>query len=471
MNPTYLTRRQFVKTTAIGAGAFALMPASKVLGANEQVRIAHIGCGGRGNSLSGKFDRISGVKVAAICDPDANHVRKMARKYPDAFATQDPREVLERDDVDAIISASTNHWHALLTIWACQAGKHVFIEKPVSHTVYEGVKMTEAARKYDRIVSSGFQNRSCGGLTPFFESLHQGRWGEVKAIRVLTYRNRNSIGKRDRPLSPPESVNYDVWLGPGADLPIMRPRFHYDWHWDYNTGDGDLGNQGPHETDLARWALGDPMSLPDTVECMGGRFAWDDAGNTPNMLLVRMMYGDVPITCETINLKRPNYRGVGVGVIVTCENGEFRGGRGGGKVFAPDGSELARWGGNQNAHYGKFIQALRAGDRNVLTSEVESAAYSSGLAHISNIAYRTGSQVAHAEVLERFGHDEDLQESINRYADIRKGGGVEESVSWTYGPKLTFDSSQMQFVGEGSGPANQLVTREYREGFEVKDEV
>lgn len=471
MTTTKLTRRQFVQTSALAAGAFALMPTSKVLGANEDIRVAHIGLGGRGGQLDNYFSKLPGVRVVALCDPDSNHLDKFAQKYPGAFTSQDPRAVLDRDDVDAVISASTNHWHALLTVWACQAGKHVFIEKPVSHTIWEGVKMAEAARKYDRIVSSGFQNRSCGGLTPFFESLHAGQWGKVKAIRVLTYRNRGSIGKLDKPLTPPESVNYDVWLGPARDEPIMRPKLHYDWHWDYNTGDGDLGNQGPHETDLARWALGDPMALPDTVECMGGRFAWDDAGNTPNMLLVRMMYGDVPITCETINLKRPNYKGVGVGVIVTCEKGEFRGGRGGGKVFAPDGSELASWRGGQDAHYGKFIEALRSGDRNVLTSEVESAAYSSGLAHVSNIAYRIGKPTDLAEVKERFGHDEDLKETIARYGNIRKDGGVDESVKWTYGPKLTFDSSKMQFTGDAAATANQLVRTEYRKGYEVPEQV
>jgi predicted dehydrogenase len=464
---TRYTRRTLMKTAAVTAGAFALSPTAKVLGANEQVRLGFIGLGGRGGGLLNSFSRVSGVKVAALCDADEGHLGRHAKNHEGAFTTTDMRKVIERKDVDAIVSATPNHWHALLTIWGCQAGKHVYIEKPVSHTIFEGIKMTEAARKYDRIVSSGFQNRSDTGLRPFFERLHKGEWGKVKAIRVLTYRNRGSIGKVDTPISPPEGVDYDLWLGPAQDVPIMRKRFHYDWHWDYNTGDGDLGNQGPHETDLARWALKDPMALPDTVECMGGRFAWDDGGNTPNCLLVRMMYGDVPITCETINLKRPNYKGVGVGVIITCEKGEFRGGRGGGKFYAPDGSELESWRGNQNEHYGRFVQAIQQNDTSVLTSEIESAAYSSGLAHVSNIAYRVGDAMPHAEVLERFGHDDDLTESINRYAEIRKNAGVDPSAKWTYGPKLHFDSKKMHFVGEHSHLANPYVTRLYRKGYEV----
>lgn len=468
---TRYTRRTFIKTAAVSAGALALYPSAKVLGANDNIRVAFIGVGGRGGQLLGSFSKVPGLTVAALCDTDEKHLANHAKSNPDAFTTTDLRKVLERKDVDAIVSAAPNHWHALLTIWACQAGKHVYIEKPVSHTVFESRAMTQAARKHKRIVSSGFQNRSCGGLTPFFESLHAGQWGKVQSIRVLTYRNRKGIGKLDAPLTPPAEVDYDLWLGPAEDQPIMRPRFHYDWHWDYNTGDGDLGNQGPHETDLARWALKDPMALPDTVECMGGRFGWDDAGNTPNMLLVRMMYGDVPITCETINLNRPNYKGVGVGVIITCEKGEFRGGRGGGKVLAPDGSELASWKGNQNAHYGKFIDAIRANDTSLLTSEVESAGYSSDLAHVSNIAYKVGQSLPQGEVLKRFGHDDDLKESIERYAKIRKDNGVDEAIKWTYGSKLTFDNKQHKFVGEGAEAANPLMTRTYRKGYEVTNAV
>ncbi|MEM6504599.1 MAG: Gfo/Idh/MocA family oxidoreductase [Planctomycetota bacterium] len=468
---TGYTRRTLMKTAAVGAGALALSPAAKVLGANDKVRVAFIGLGGRGKGLLGSFSRLSNVSVAGLCDADEKNLGGLKQKYPDTFMTTDLRTMLDRKDVDAVVSATPNHWHALLTIWACQAGKHVYMEKPTSHTVYESRQMTKAARKYGTIVSSGFQNRSCGGLTPFFESLHEGKWGRVNAIRVLTYRNRKSIGKLDKPAAPPDSVDYNLWLGPAADQPIMRPRFHYDWHWDYNTGDGDLGNQGPHETDLARWALKDPMALPDTVECMGGRFGWNDAGDTPNMLLVRMMYGDVPITCETINLKRPAYKGVGVGVIINCEKGEFRGGRGGGKVLAPDGSELAKWKGGQGAHYGRFIEAIQKNDRNVLTSECESAGYSSDLAHVSNIAFKAGKTMAEGEVMERFGHDGDLKESIARYAKIRKDNGVDAGIQWTYGSKLAFDNSKGKFVGEGADKANPLMTRAYRKGFEVTDEI
>ncbi|MBX2852366.1 MAG: Gfo/Idh/MocA family oxidoreductase [Phycisphaeraceae bacterium] len=468
---TRYTRRTLMKTAAVGAGALALGPTANVLGANGKVRVAFIGLGGRGKGLLGSFSKLKNVTVAGLCDVDEKNLGGQANKFPDAFATTDLRKILERKDIDAIVSASPNHWHSLLTIWACQTGKHVYMEKPVSHTVYESRQMAKAARKYGRIVSAGFQNRSCGGLTPFFETLHEGKWGKVNSIRVLTYRNRKSIGKLDKPLTPPKEVDYNMWLGPAADRPIMRPRFHYDWHWDYNTGDGDLGNQGPHETDLARWALKDPMALPDSVECMGGRFAWDDAGNTPNMLLVRMMYGDVPITCETINLKRPAYKGIGVGVIINCEKGEFRGGRGGGKVLAPDGSELAKWKGNQSAHYGKFIDAIQKNDKSVLTSEIESAGYSSDLAHVSNIAYKVGRPMPQEQVMERFGHDDDLKQSIARYGKIRTDNGVDAGIKWTYGSKLTFDNKQGRFVGEGAKAANPLMTREYRKGFEVTGEV
>eukprot|EP00752_Nemacystus_decipiens_P016609 g14849.t1 len=469
---TRYTRRDLMKTAAVGAGALALGPTVNVLGANEKVRVAFIGVGGRGKQLLRSFQKLPSVTVAGLCDADETNLADPVGQWPGAFATTDLRAVLERKDIDAIVSATPNHWHALLTIWACQAGKHVYMEKPISHTVYESRQMAKAARKYKRIVAAGFQNRSDSGLVPFFERLHAGEWGRVNAIRVLTYRNRKSIGRLDNPLTPPKGVDYNLWLGPAADQPIMRPRFHYDWHWDYNTGDGDLGNQGPHETDLARWALNDPMALPETVECMGGRFAWDDAGNTPNMLLVRMRYGGVPITCETINLNRPSYKGVGVGVIISCENGEFRGGRSKGKVFDASGNEVESWDrASQNAHYGNFIDAIQNNDASLLRSEVESAGYSSDLAHISNIAYKAGQSMAEQEVLERFGHDDDLKESIARYAKVRQDNGVDPGVQWTYGSKLTFDNKQGKFVGDHADKANPLMTRAYRKGFEVTDEV
>lgn len=470
MTPNHLNRRQFVKTAAVGAGAFALMPTSRVLGANEDIRLALIGLGGRMGGLNRSFSKIPGVRIVALCDPDQEHIAKFAEYHPQAFTSQDVRDVLDRDDVDAIVCAAPNHWHALITIWACQAGKHVYMEKPVSHNIEEGVRMTAAARKYNRIVSSGFQNRSDTGLIPFYEKLHAGTYGKVVQARVLCSKPREGIGKRDSPMVPPQTLDLDLWRGPAAADPIMRPRLHYDWHWDYNTGNGDIGNQGPHELDLARWALGDPMSLPQTVECAGGRF-WDDAGNTPNVLLARFQYGEAELIAEAVNLKIPPYKGMNVGLVITCENAEFRGGRGGGTVYDPQGNAIESWEGNGNGHYPLFIQALRENDASILTSDVESAAYSAALAHQANIAFRIGQSAPLEQVRSGYADHADLTEALARFRDAMDQAGVPADAPWTLGPRLSFDSAAMRFTGALAEPANALLSREYRAGFVVPDEV
>lgn len=468
MTMNSLTRRQFVKTAAVGAGAFALMPTARVLGANDDIRVALIGLGGRMNGLNRSFSKIEGLRVVALCDPDLDHIAKFAQMHPQAYTSQDVRDVLDRDDVDAIICAAPNHWHALITIWACQAGKHVYMEKPVSHTIDEGTRMTAAARKYDRIVAAGFQNRSDTGLIPFYEKLHAGEYGKVVQARVLCSKPREGIGKLDSPMVMPDSVDRDLWVGPAADQPIMRPRLHYDWHWDYNTGNGDIGNQGPHELDLARWALGDPMSLPQTVECAGGRY-WDDAGNTPNVLLARFQYGEAELIAEAVNLKIPPYKGQNVGLVITCENAEFRGGRGGGTVYDPQGNAIETWEGNGYLHYPKFIRALRDNDASVLTSEVESAAYSAGIAHQVNIAFRVGQTASLEQVRAAYGDHANLSEALGRFRAAMDQAGVPADAPWTLGPRLSFDSQAMRFTGELAEPANALISKEYRAGFALPD--
>lgn len=480
-----ITRRRFIQTTAASAGALSLMPTySKVLGANEDLRVAVIGFNSRGRALLGQFAGVEGVRVTALCDVDENVLARESNNRPDAFATTDLREILDRDDVDAVVSATPNHWHALLTIWACQAGKDVYIEKPVSHNLWEGVQMTAAARKYGRVVQSGMQNRSDTALLEFYSDLHNGEFGEVKRMRAMCCKTRSSIGKRDTPLRIPNHINYEMWLGPAADEPIFRNRLHYDWHWMWNTGNADIGNQGPHELDLLRWAVNDPMDYPTNVQCFGGRFKWNDAGDTPNVQVAMFDYAGVPCIHETCDIPAPSpdnesrmvaytKDGVGVGVMITCEEGEFRGGRGGGVVLDPDGNVLNRYrGGSGDRHVRNFVEAVRARDASMLTSEVGGAAVSAGLAHVSNIAWRVGSEMTPQQVEESLGTTDLHRETLDRYASYLDERGVDlDESSWVCGPKLTFDSEAMRFTGTMNDAANALVRREYRDGFEVPEEV
>ena len=377
-----LTRRELLKTSASVASATALTglgfgtALAKEGSPNGAVRLAVIGCGGRGNEHIRLFSAAEGAKLVAFCDVDQQHVDEKADAYEKETGTKvdryiDYRKLLERKDIDAITIATPNHWHALMTIHGLQAGRHVYCEKPVCHTVWEGRQMVLAAKHSDLITASGFQNRSDAGLIEAMGLIHSGEYGAIKQLRGLCYRKRKGIGKLEQQLAPPASVNYDLWLGPAADLPIMRGRFHYDWHWDFNTGNGDMGNQGPHEMDLLRWAMGEPMHHPTTVKSFGGRFAWDDAGNTPNMQCALFNYGnDIPVIFEVRNLyqkeKEKQHIGAfgkrkGPSIIVTCEKGEFRGGRGGGKFFDNDGKVVHQVHGG-NDHYQNFVDAVRNSD-------------------------------------------------------------------------------------------------------------
>ncbi|MCH7903224.1 MAG: Gfo/Idh/MocA family oxidoreductase [Armatimonadetes bacterium] len=470
------TRRELLKTGLYAAGAVALGPYTRILGSNDDVRIAVIGFRGRGGGLMSSFEGIDGVKVVALCDVDQGVLDREAAKRPGVFATRDLREIMDRQDVDAVVCAAPNHWHSLVTVWACQAGKDVYIEKPVSHSIWEGRKMVEAARKYDRVVAAGFQNRSDAGLVPFMQYLHAGNIGKVTAVRGLCYRSRGGIGLRQTPLTPPENVDYDLWLGPAADLPMMRNQFHYDWHWIWNTGNGDVGNQGPHELDLMRWALNDPAH-PRSVRSLGGRFVWGDAGETPNTLITKFDFDGVPGIFEVNDIPNgrnsQNYRGVGVGVIITCEGGEFRGGRGGGKVYDRDGRLIKDFPGDSGGrHQANFIDAVRSRDSGILTSEIENGHASTVLAHLANISYRAGSLAQSSSVKQIGREDGAIADAIVRYEERLSDNGVDlGDTPWRLGPKLTFDGGSERFVGRMSSAGNWMIKRNYRKPFVVPDKV
>ncbi|MHC4396341.1 MAG: Gfo/Idh/MocA family oxidoreductase [Planctomycetota bacterium] len=259
-----ITRRDFMKSS-MAAGVALALPFSRVRGANNDIRLATIGLGGQGGMGQGKyhirlFRKIPGVRVVAICDPDKDvldaEVKKFKERDEKVDAYTDVRKLLEDKSIDAITTATPNHWHALVTIWACQAGKDVYVEKPAAYNIWESRKMIEAARKYDRIVQVGTQRRSDEGLQQAIEYIQQGNLGKIKFIHGLCYRKRESIGKVYGPQPVPESIDYNLWTGPAPLVPLMRKRLHYDWHWIWATGNGDLGNNGIHTLDLCRWALG-----------------------------------------------------------------------------------------------------------------------------------------------------------------------------------------------------------------------
>ena len=301
------SRRYFLKV-GIATGVFSSSIASNrslwAASDSDEIRLGFISCGSRATHLMNQFDRVEGVVVTAVCDPDAERLGKARKRYPKAKGFSDMRDLIEGDLVDAVVISTCNHWHCLAAIWAMEAGKHVYVEKPLSHTQWEGEQTVAAARKYKRVCQIGTQQRSDPMQAEIKQFLHQEKaLGKIESARVNRYGIRRPIGKRTDPLKKPGSVNYDLWLGPAEDRDIKRSNFHYDWHWDYNTGNGEMGNWGVHVLDDVRNNIFlDTVSLPKKVMGGGGRVAWDDAGETPNAHFAYFDTGTIPVVIGLSNL-------------------------------------------------------------------------------------------------------------------------------------------------------------------------
>ena len=294
------SRREFLAASALA------LSSSRVLGANDRINIVLVGCGGRGHGHIGELSRNSKeARIVGVCDVHRDS-RERAQAYVASItgqqvpAYEDMRKAFEQKDVDAVIVATPNHWHALATMWACQAGKDVYVEKPVTHNVAEGAQMIEVARRTHRIVQAGSQGRSIPHKIKAIQLVHDGVIGEVYLSRGLCYKLRPSIGHRDD--SPvPAGLNWDMFLGPAPNRPFNALRFKYNYHWFWDTGDSDIGAQGIHELDLCRWAMGD-VGWPKTVSATGGKFIWKDDQETPNTQAATFDYGNFQIMFEVRNL-------------------------------------------------------------------------------------------------------------------------------------------------------------------------
>ena len=278
-------RRNFLKAGA-GVTALGLMRPERILGANDRVRLAICGLRGRGLDHIKRFSQVSGVEIAAICDIDENVMsRRLAdieeRGLHKPKTYTDVRKLLEDQSIDAISVATPNHWHALMGIWASQAGKDSYVEKPCSHNWWEGKQLVAAAKRYNRIMQMGMQSRSSPALKEAVHHMRSGLIGDVYMARGLVFKWRDTIGRQPRQ-AVPAGVNYDLWLGPAPDRGFTMNRFHYNWHWFWDTGNGDIGNQGIHEMDIARWGLG--VQFPARVSAMGAHVMFDDDQETPNVL-------------------------------------------------------------------------------------------------------------------------------------------------------------------------------------------
>ncbi|NQT53806.1 Gfo/Idh/MocA family oxidoreductase, partial [bacterium] len=408
---SHLTRRQFVHGAVVAGTALAL-PLRHVLGANDTINIGAIGLGGRGTGLAKSFAKQKGVKVTALAEVDQDHIARVTKSFPDAKAHTDLRRLLDDKDVDAVTITTGNHWHALAAVWACQAGKDVYVEKPVSWSVWEGRQIVEAARKYNRIVQAGMQQRSDPLQQRIKAVLDKGTLGKIKYVRLNRYGLRKSIGKLDKPLVIPKSIDYNLWLGPAKDVPILRPKLHYDWHWVWNTGSGEMGNWGPHIIDDCRNVVfRDKIGLPVRCIAGGGRLGWDDAGETPNTHFCYFDTGDIPVVLDVHNL--PMKKGARSGdvyrkrrsrgfIIIECENGYYAGGRGGGATYDKDGKRIERLKGDGGwDHIPNFVRCMRSRKTADLAGEIEQGHYSSAWCHLANLSSRAGGAYTKEQALER----------------------------------------------------------------------
>jgi len=347
MNPLPFTRRTFLKTSAVVAGAATLAPHSwaQVPGANGDVRLAIVGVNGRGGAPIKVYGQAKGVRIVALCDVDSAILERAAKPFHDRGEKiqtfQDVRELLTRSDIDAISIATPHHQHAILAIWACQAGKDVYVEKPVSHNIWEGRQIVAAAKKHQRVVQTGTQSRSMEALQEAVPWIQAGNLGRITLVRGLCYKRRASIGKTSGPQPVPPTLNYDLWLGPAPKVAPRRTNFTYDWHWQWATGNGDLGNQGCHQMDIARWFLGEKGAPPSTLS-VGGRFGYEDDGETANTQVVVHDYASAPLMFEVRGLpaatdskKMDVLRGASVGVVVQCTDGSLVVGDGAPRAYDP----------------------------------------------------------------------------------------------------------------------------------------
>ncbi len=472
-----ITRRQFVKRSAT-AGAAVVFPfatSTRVLGANDEVRVGVVGMGNRGaGSHIPRFARQKGVRVVAIADPDRVRLDKAGKmveaKYgnkPQAFV--DMRKMLDMKDVDVIAIGTMQYWHALQTIWACMAGKDVYVEKPLAHYIWEGRQIANAAKKFGRLVEAGTQNRSRGTTRQTMAYVKSGQLGKIKYATAFANKPRHAIGNRSEPLPIPKTLDYELWCGPASKGPIYRDRIQYDCSFTWDKGDGESCNQGVHEIDEARWLLG-INELPPRVMSIGGRFVFNDVGDVPNTQIIYYDYPETPILYEVHNMtaakgskERPTFRGVATDTCIHCEGGYAM--LRSGLVFDNDGKKVKTFKGGED-HYENFIRAVRAGKKEMLRSDAETNHLSTAICHAGNVSYRLGKKASVSEMRSAVSKAPLFAEMFDRYLTHLKAHEVEPATS-TLGPWLELDPKNECF--KDNAEANKIVKGFYREPWVVPE--
>jgi predicted dehydrogenase len=434
--------------------------------------VAIIGCGIRGKQHARELARFANCDIAYVCDPDRDRAAEVAaliveQKRAAPKAVQDLRAVFDDKSVNAVFIATCNHWHALAAIWAMQAGKDAYVEKPVSHNVSEGRRIVQVARKTGRICQGGTQNRSNAALAAAIDYMRAGKLGEVKLARSIVYGRRGSIGGPSK-CEIPASVDYNLWAGPAPKIPLTRAKFHYDWHWVWDTGNGELGNNNIHSLDICRWGLG-VTGLGRSVVSFGGRLGYTDAGETPNTQVCVFDFGAKTIISETRGLKtepfHPNYKG---GWIFFGTEGIIAGT----SLFDLKGQLVRTFEGKTESHPANFLKAVRSRKREDLTADILEGHQSTALCHIGNISWRLGRATSPSETrdeLKQLKLPDDVLETFDRTAQHLHDNDVDlKKTKLTLGLLLRLDADREAFVKHPQ--ADALLSREYRKPFVVPAE-
>lgn len=477
------SRRRFLAGSLAGAAGLAFSSTAswaRTLGANDEIRLGFIGLGknggGQGASHVAAYGKMKGCRVAGICDADTAVLDVMKKKLEGQPVEyyQDYRKLLDNKDIDAVIIATPNHTHTFLAIAAMQAGKHVYVEKPVSHNLWEGRKLVEHAAKHpELIVQHGMQRRSDEAWLKIQEFLKTGALGKTIVSRGLCYKKREDIGKIGTPAAAPATVDYSLWSGTREMLPVQRKSFHYDWHWQWPYGNGDIGNQGPHQLDVARWVIGDPQGGPENVISIGGRFGYDDDATTANTQIAFYDFKPVPVIFEVRGLPEKDmnfrgrlstYKGVQVGNIIECEGGWVAEA----KAYDKDGKEVAKFDKNDGAkHRERFLEALRSG-KLAETHNALNGHLSSGLAHMANHSYRTGAEGSIEDIKAKIGNNALFSETFDRMLTHLADNKIDTAgLKPVLGASLSFDPVKEIYTGEHAEAANKFNMDSYREGFTI----
>ena len=461
-----INRRQFLAGSAAMA---ASLPAFARAGANDRLRVAVVGVRGQGGFHARLWSGMPDVEIVALCDVDekaagaaASDVeKKTGRKVR---LEKDLRRLYEDKTIDAVSIATPNHWHVLSAVWAIQAGKDVYVEKPISYTVWEGRQLIDAARKHGKLVQNGTYTRSNTATRDAMEFVRTGKLGAVKLVRSRLHRERQSIGKQaDGPVPP--GVDYDLWLGPAPVKPFNKNRFHYNWHWNWDYGNGEIGNNGVYQMDSIVWGLG-KQELPKRVITVGGRFGYDDDGQTPNTQITLLDYGDVVLLYEGRGLS--SEPGTKTGTSFECAQGRMQGNT----AYGPNGEVLQRFsgGGAHAENFRNFVDAVKARKPELLNADVLSGHLAAGLCHLANISYRLGEARPLDAVTEPFGACGEANEAFLRARKHLQENGIDPAKSQVQvGRSLVFDPKTETFPKDPEATA--LLRREYRKGYEVPEKV